>query len=52
MTTTTTIKDRFVMYWVTRSEQENMTLWKNITEMSQKKFALLPDADVQASAPH
>lgn len=36
------------MYLVIRTvtEQENMTLLKTITEMSQKKFALLLDADV------
>jgi hypothetical protein len=42
------------MYWVTRTvtEQESRTLWKTITEMSQKKLALLLDADVQAWKPH
>lgn len=45
--------DIFVMYLVIRTvtEQENMTVLKTITEMSQKKFALLLEADVQALVP-
>lgn len=41
------------MYLVIRTvtEQENMTVLKTITEMSQKKFALLLEADVQALVP-